>query len=317
MSKAFADGVTLICLRGKDVLTNGREFGNLLMYTELGLLLGHLLLLNQCFDQGKWVSLVINVCMTIYTFGVVVFLKRNREGLLKQIIKSMKGLKLNRPNILDKMEWLQKFAHPLIKQLPNFPFVIPEPKPRHKRTSEQLLLPDSRENKGKKAIDLKKILRRPLPSKEVPRSKSVYRLDLKESRAPVKEPLECLPSVEEESLADDVASNMSLRDADCGILDDEEIDRFIANDRIAKKKIKKTKDEDSMSSFFNSEHDSGKTLNPFHRRSSPNKYRAPNKKKKISSSQDTVSDPLNDASANVSREGSLNQKNQEEENIPL
>lgn len=115
--KLFADGVKFTNIHGWDLEGSGRLFETVLERIQLGTLIPHILLMNQCFFNEMWRTLAINVIVIIYVIVLQVFMYKNRMANLKSIMRITGKVEFKKTSNLDVAYWVYRYSHPYIRVL--------------------------------------------------------------------------------------------------------------------------------------------------------------------------------------------------------
>lgn len=144
ITKAISDGVTLICIYGKDVQGNGKLFESSLRKLHIGIILGHLVLMNRCYWGGSLLAFSINAVVVILSIGLQMLMKKWSVTDFKNMVYAMPGIhtesrdrivetldfrskttapeqervpedRFIKPSLNDKADWVYKHTHPFIK----------------------------------------------------------------------------------------------------------------------------------------------------------------------------------------------------------
>lgn len=115
--KLFADGIKFTNIHGWDLEGSGRLFETVLERIQLGTLIPHLLLMNQCFFNEMWRTLAINVIVIIYVIVLQVFMYKSRMANLRSIMRIAGKIDFQKTNNLDVAYWVYRYSHPYIRVL--------------------------------------------------------------------------------------------------------------------------------------------------------------------------------------------------------
>jgi hypothetical protein len=116
--KSLCDGVTFICIYGKDIQGNGKLFESALRKVHLGLIYGHIMLAIQCYWEKKMGSLIANLVVIAVSGVVQGMLKGLGVADFKNMIKVLQGFEYSSPTVNDKADWVYKFTHPFVRNTP-------------------------------------------------------------------------------------------------------------------------------------------------------------------------------------------------------
>ena len=115
--KLFADGVKFTNIHGWDLEGSGRLFETVLERCQLGTLIPHLLLMNQCFFNNMWRTLAINVIVIVYVIVLQVFMYKNRMANLRSIMRILDKIEFQQTTARDEAYWVYRYSHPYIRVL--------------------------------------------------------------------------------------------------------------------------------------------------------------------------------------------------------
>lgn len=115
--KLFADGVKFTNIHGWDLEGSGRLFETVLERIQLGTLIPHLLLMNQCFFTQMWRTLALNVVVIIYVIVLQVFMYKNRMANLRSIMRITDKIEFQKASNIDVAYWVYRYSHPYIRVL--------------------------------------------------------------------------------------------------------------------------------------------------------------------------------------------------------
>lgn len=127
--KCLGDGIMIICVYGQDVESNGALFASALREVHIGLVVMHIVLMNQSYWNNSVSLFIVNLAMVAAILGLNLILRYYRVSNIHNMAKCYQHLKFIKPTCVDKTEWVYRYCHPLIKKLPNFPHVIRELNP--------------------------------------------------------------------------------------------------------------------------------------------------------------------------------------------
>lgn len=116
--KGTCDGVTFICIYGRDVQGNGKLFESALRRIHIGLMFSHIVLLIQCYHKKDNRAVIVNGFILALCFFVQLMLKKWGIADFKSIINMVNHLDYSTPNVNDKADWVYAYTHPFIKKTP-------------------------------------------------------------------------------------------------------------------------------------------------------------------------------------------------------
>lgn len=115
--KLFADGIKFTNIHGWDLEGSGRLFETVLERCQLGTLIPHLLLMNQCFFSQLWRTLGVNVIIIIYVIVLQVFMYKNRAANLQAIMRIIGKIEFQKTTSRDVANWVYRYSHPYVRVL--------------------------------------------------------------------------------------------------------------------------------------------------------------------------------------------------------
>ena len=115
--KLFADGVKFTNIHGWDLEGSGRLFETVLERCQLGTLIPHLLLVNQCFFNNMWRTLAINAAVILFVVVLQVFLYNNRMANLNSIMRIIGKIEFKTTTLWDIENWIYRYSHPYVRVL--------------------------------------------------------------------------------------------------------------------------------------------------------------------------------------------------------
>lgn len=124
--KAFADGIMIVCIYGKDFESNGVLYGSALRELQVGLILLHIIMFNYSYWSEKYFLTWLNAAMVMFSIILNYLLRKNKTSTLLSTVKSLRGFTVGTTTPMDKSQWINNFCHPVLKKLPDFPDVIQE-----------------------------------------------------------------------------------------------------------------------------------------------------------------------------------------------
>ena len=162
--KGLADGILIICVYGPDMQSNGSLFSSALGELQIGLIIMHLVLMNQSYWNESPILFAVNTCMVFFILFLCHYFRKHRVCKFSNMSKNFKDLDFSTPTCVDKSEWIYKYCHPLVKKLPNYPHVIKELNPDRNPgpvtgSNDDTEMMDRRTGHKNKSIDIKGIFR--------------------------------------------------------------------------------------------------------------------------------------------------------------
>lgn len=116
LAKSLADGVTFICIYGKDVDGNGKLFEAILRRLLFGALIGHAVLINRCYWDDKTLALAVNSVVFIVGLVIQALLKRSTVSDFRTLVRLSRHEEYKIPTLNDKADWVYHYAHPFVKK---------------------------------------------------------------------------------------------------------------------------------------------------------------------------------------------------------
>lgn len=149
LTKSLSDGVTFICIYGKDVQGSGRLFESNLRKLHIGVILAHLILMNRCYWDKNILAFGINTVIAILSTILNMLMNNWSVTDFKNIVYAMPGVHddgkpleievikvgnterqanpqkigsdMNltdfiKPSLNDKADWVYMHTHPFIKK---------------------------------------------------------------------------------------------------------------------------------------------------------------------------------------------------------
>jgi hypothetical protein len=84
---------------------------------QLGTLIPHMLLMNQCFFNSMWRTLAVNVIVIIYVIVLQSFMYKNRMANLRSIMRILGKIDFQKTTARDEAYWVYRYSHPYIRVL--------------------------------------------------------------------------------------------------------------------------------------------------------------------------------------------------------
>lgn len=115
--KLFADGIKFVNIHGWDLEGSGRLFETAVTRIQLGTVVGHIVLVNECFWNRNWRTLSINFIMIVFILAVQFVLNKKTVTKLNTVLRIIGKIDFQTPTSIDKSNWVYRYSHPYIRVL--------------------------------------------------------------------------------------------------------------------------------------------------------------------------------------------------------
>lgn len=115
--KLFSDGVKITNIHGWDLECSGRLYEVALNRLLIGLIISHVILLNECFWNTQWTIFSCNLLAVCFITGFYLFIRTKRRTTLPSLLGVVDKIKFQNINARDKANWVFRYSHPYIRIL--------------------------------------------------------------------------------------------------------------------------------------------------------------------------------------------------------